>query len=228
MSRQQIATDTFTYSNGGINAVSGGNWRGTNNFNGEVQVSGNMVIGGNLQATATRWEGSGSFNNDQYAKAKIVSGLDGFSTRWSGVACRISTDNDDGNTNTRDHYMFQVQCAAGGSGGLAPYELTKVIDGTSTVIASGNQIFSHGDTIEIEAEGTTIRGMRNGSLVASATDSALSTGKPGLAGITGNTDWQIDDWEGGNIIVGDVTLAVIGSASTGGSGTAVPGIAIGL
>jgi hypothetical protein len=56
----------------------------------------------------------------------------------------------------------------------------------------------------------------------------LTTGKPGIIGSDGGANIYGDDWEGGNITSGGTTLALSGSALTGGSGTGSPGHSIAL
>lgn len=132
----------------------------------------------------------GTYANNQYAKIAIAS-FQGGTTNYTGVACRVST----GINGARDFYLFLLNENSGGTN--APYELHYVSDGGFNLLASGTQSWSVGDTIEIECEGTTIRGMRNGVQVTSATDSNLTSGKPGV--------WFYDDlatldnFEGGDL-----------------------------
>lgn len=219
MARTSIATDNFNRANGPL----GANWASLNNANGadpaiQTNVIGGAVAGGpGGNAAAARWVGTGTFTDDQYSSIVIVEADTGSANYGMGVVARASADTDA----ARDYYYF---AAASND----TYILAKIVNGAETTLASGSQNWVDGDRVEIECQGTTIRGMRNAVTVASVTDSALTTGKPGIAPWGDGFLATGDDWEGGNLTVGDVTVALGGSASTGGSGTTAPGTSIGL
>jgi hypothetical protein len=60
--------------------------------------------------------------------------------------------------------------------------LAKCINGTFTTLHPAQAPWSAGDTIDVDAVGTTVTAYRNGVAISgfSVTDSAISTGVPGL------------------------------------------------
>ena len=87
-----------------------------------------------------------------------------------GVAVRVDT----GSTNTAYFYI---------AAGTGDRELRKVVAGTSTLLASAATGFSASDVIRLEASGTTITPIVNGSTDAviggSVPDSAITSGAAG-------------------------------------------------
>jgi len=91
------------------------------------------------------------------------------------------------------------------SGGTVKGRLTKIVDGTSTNLVDNTQTFTAGDTYETEANGSTIRGLINGTEKESVTDTD----------VTGNTtivigtrikdgsvgDAELDNFEGADLAV---------------------------
>jgi hypothetical protein len=200
MSRSQIASDAFTYSNGNIESVSGGNWTSLNPNWGGAAITSNHVGGAfSDEETPARWTGAGTFANDQYSSLLIpASSLSFNGSSYSvGVIARASADID----GARDYYTFYVVDDASGDPASRTTVLAKVVDGTPTTLHSASVSWGSGMRIEIECEGTTIRGMKDGVLVSGfeITDSALSAGKPGIW-LRGSVDFpKGDDWQGGDI-----------------------------
>lgn len=194
MARSAVATDNFN------RAAIGANWQGLFTFDGDLTIQASTVVRGTGTHNPSRWNGAGTFANDQYSIVTIVAfgGID-VADYYFGVIARASADVDSGATNTRDFYEMIVQDVS-----AKRIELAKTVNGTRTILASSaTSSFANGDTIEIECEGTAIRGYRNGSVVLSATDSDLASGKPGLIGSDANT---MDNWEGGDITGSGATI----------------------
>lgn len=211
MPRTVVATDDFNRPNGSL----GSNWGQIGQFAhfGEECVIHNQRVD---VSGAARWIGAGAFTANQYAKAKVFS-LDAWNAHVAGVLVRGSADQGA----NRDHYYYYVQGAFTGSYTTA---LAKVVNGSVTILddTPGTVAWNaDNDSIEIEAEGTAIRGFRNGVELHSATDSDLTTGSPGLLvyGGSGNGLGPVlDDWEGGNITAAggttyNVSLSESGSAA---------------
>jgi hypothetical protein len=193
MARTSIATDDFNRAGPGF----GANWTTlTPGTTGPGKITASTVIeGSDTSPSAEVWSGAGTFTDDQYSSLEILDLSFGTSSYGQGVLCRASTDTDAG----RDYYYFSVRSDLTAT-------LGKVVNGTNTALntASVSGIFTSTGVqrVELECEGTTIRAMRDGTALGGAwtvTDSALTTGKPGVfpqnngAGVTG------DNWEGGNI-----------------------------
>jgi hypothetical protein len=187
MARTSVATDNFN------RASLGSNWQGLYTWDGNLTIQSSTLVRGSGTANPARWNGSGTFSDNQYSSATIVTfgGVD-TSNYYLGCICRASGDVDSSATNTRDFYEFIVQDVS-----ARRIELAKTVNGTRTILAfSATSSFANGDIISMEVEGTTLRGYRNGVLILSATDSDLTTGKPGLIGSDGTT---MDDWDGGDV-----------------------------
>jgi hypothetical protein len=216
MARTSIATDAFTYSNGELAAVAGGNWTNLRPSSNEIFISSNRVVGGYSNTGNYRWDGSGSFTADQYAKITLTT-ID-----WTsnpdvrlGVGVRYSSDTDA----NRDGYYAYIQYESSAE----HTKIDKVVNGSATNLSNvTGDGFVNGDTIELEAEGTTLRVFKNGVELRNVTDSDIggsSSHKPGLilSDILGVS--IMDSWEGGNITGSSGTAALLTSASTAANGT---------
>lgn len=198
MPRTSIATDNFNRAAGTL----GANWSDINAANADVIYidatpgTAYATIAG--QFAVSRWNGAGTFSNDQYSSVKLVA-IDNYGTSYGvGVVARCSADQE----GTRDYYYVMVQMN-NSSGGTFTTVLGKVVNGTNTNLHSAAVTWSNNDLVSIECEGTTIRACKNGTAIGgsfTATDSSLASGKPGLAIMGGAADlFAADDWEGGDI-----------------------------
>jgi hypothetical protein len=217
MARTSIATDAFTYSNGVLESVAGGNWTNLRPSTNDVSVSSNAVVNSGFSTISNyRWDGTGSFTADQYAKITLTT------INWTstpnvklGVSVRFASDTDA----NRDGYYAYIQDESG----TVHTKIDKVVNGTATNLsdATGDG-FANGDTIELEAEGTTLRVFKNGVELRSVSDSDIggsSSHKPGLSMSDTAALSVMDSWEGGNITGSSGTAALLTSASTAANGT---------
>lgn len=173
------ATDNFTGTNGqALSARTG--W--TVNAGSFAIQSNSLRPSAAATESGARWSGD-SFSADQYAQCLIVGTEAG---RSIGVAVRVSTS---GAQTWYGVYLSSSTIA----------QFFKNVAGTWTQLGSDITGWANGQTMRIEAEGTTIRVLRNGVQVASATDSAIANGAPGVGGWHSSTTSLIDDWEGGNL-----------------------------
>lgn len=204
MARTSIATDNFNRSSLGTS-----NWAQLNTaLGGDVKITASTKIVGQFalqsvhQACVARWIGAGTFTSDQYSKVAIDTIANVSTNSGIGAVCRASSDTGA----NKDFYELYVDGGVIG-GNVYLTSLAKWVNGTRTVLYSNNETWVNTDTVELECEGTTIRGMRNGSSLGSSwivTDSSIATGNPGVT--TAGTGIIIgDDWEGGNIAAADVT-----------------------
>jgi hypothetical protein len=207
MPRTLVASDNFNRAGPGL----GANWTQINNWaGGDCTIASSTVLqgagggaSGSVISTGTiMWSGAGTFPDDQYSKATI-SAFDFQSTAYS--ACAMVRCSGDVNVNggQMDYYAAVVFLDAA-SGGTHTTALVKVVNGTQTTLgATVGIVYSNADTVECEAEGTTIRFFKNGVEQYTRTDSSLTSGKPGVllagAGIT----TRLDDWEGGSLVAAD-------------------------
>lgn len=217
MARSLVASDTFTRANGDI----GANWSYIREASWEPeppQITSNVVTplsdGDHYQVV--RWNGAGTFNNNQYAKLTI-GGLTWQDASYRvGVVVRCSADTDP----NEDFYAFWVQDDEATN---RTSKLVKRVNGTETALDTRASAWTNGDTIALEVEGTTLRAYKNDVLMFSTTDSSLTTGKPGLA-VGGNANIPTaDNWEGGDIVADGATHNLTASnctqANTSSSGT---------
>ena len=198
MSRTLVASDNFN------RASLGSDWAQINSDAGSMAINGSVEIyGPNALSVsdrqAVRWVGAGTFTDDQYSSLAITI-LSNLTTDYSiGVIARASAD-----TNaSRDCY--QVCVCNDSAGPNYTTQFGKIVDGTYTSFNSAAIAWSINDRVEIECEGTTIRVCQNGTPLGGAwtvTDSALSTGAPGVNGAGSATFNGGDNWEGGSITAG--------------------------
>jgi hypothetical protein len=191
--RSSVATDNFNRGTG-----LGANWTDLNGDWGNMEITSSTVYestgGAGVNATpVARWVGAGTFTDDQYAKAKWVVGpeFDG-DAQLAGVIARASADLDA----NRDYYHAVIQNNAPAANNRNVI-LGKITGGGHTQLAATSLAWAANDTVEIEAEGSSISSYRNGTLAATVTDSALATGLPGITASDAQTG---DDWEGGNLV----------------------------
>lgn len=193
--RTSIATDNFNRAGPAL----GTDWATLNNLAGnDMEIVASLRVTGISSGTsraAARWVGAGSFTDDQYSGLKITA-LGFITGDYSiGVICRASADTD----TARDFY--EVLVLEDSSGPNYTTQVNKVVNGTRTALNSASRAWAVNDRVECEAEGTTIRGLKTGVAFFTVTDSAITTGKPGIAGSSDATDGHAtgDDWDGGNL-----------------------------
>lgn len=190
MARSQVATDDFNRANGGL----GSNWSQLITSS-TVQISGNEITGSHAGTSAiARWNGAGSFADDQYSSLVLADGDQGSGDYGNGVVVRASADQDAG---VDCYYVYVANGTVFG----------KLVDGADTNFASsGVPTWTAGDRLELECEGTTVRVMKNGVALGGSftvTDASLSTGKPGVLGRGDPGIQAADDWEGGSLVAAD-------------------------
>ena len=194
MPRALVASDNFN------RASLDANWEQINTgLGGSILIEASTEIKGQYtlqptdQACAARYIGTGTFTNDQFSSAKIIIPALNNNNCTFGAIARAGA----GTNGARSYYEFYTELNTGSYSLVT--RLTKWVAGVRTVLASGNVTWASGDLIEIEAVGTTVRGCRNGVAVAgfSVTDTALTTGLPGVTSAGGNSI-RGDDWTGGS------------------------------
>jgi hypothetical protein len=179
------ATDTFTGTNGDpLSAnwtVQVGTW----------QIISNTAYSGNAAFPNIAWWDADTFNDDQYAQGKI-----GTLSNGGGVAVRLDSGG--------DGYYLSVNSAGGGE-----VTLNRLDAGSATTIQTitGLTIASF-DTWRLEVTGTTLKVYQNGvQRGTNQTDATHTTGAAGMT-ITGSNDAQIDDFEGGNLGGGGLSIPI--------------------
>jgi len=125
---------------------------------------------------------SAALNNDQYAQIEIADLGTGASER--SVGCRVRAS---GDWATQGYY-FQLNLANG----------SLQLKDRWNALATGTVTVSAGDVFKIEAQGTTIRVLKNGLEVLTTTNAQWSGGSSGLYGYTEST-CALDNFATGNL-----------------------------
>ena len=221
--RTTVVTDSFNRAALGSNWLQLDTWHGsvsiynsTNVYSGQSQQIGDWPAARYIGTDGSEEAGqvmTGSFTDDQYSSL-VISALAFQSAPYGhGVIVRASADVDSSNTSTRDYYAVAVQNSTGGP--TYPTVLYKVVNGTATTLHSASVVWAVNDRLELEVEGSTLRVCKNGTALGGSftqTDTALTTGKPGVAMAAGGSSSILgDDWEGGNITSGASAVPAIAS-----------------
>lgn len=177
-----LATDNFT--GGDANPI-GGNWTTLSSGPSALQRVSNAVQGTDTGSRNGAYYNAVSAPNDQWSSLVITAAGGG---HGPCVVVRAAVGAD-------SYYAF-CPIDAGGDA----FDLAKVVAGAYTSLSSDFSAWAPGDTIKIEAQGTTIRGFINGVEVASVTDSALASGQFGIVigGESPLTNRVGDNWSGGD------------------------------
>lgn len=189
----EIASDNFDRADGAL----GANWSSLNPlYGGNPEVNTNSArcsyaTGDNM--ACARWNGTGTFNDNQYSECVIGALIWLGADYRCGVIARASADID----TARDFYALYVEMDAPTD---KTWRLIKIVNGTVTVLTSGTAAFADTDVLRLECSGTTITGKRNGTTLGSPqTDSSIITGKPGIL-VSGSTSGPaVNSWSGGNL-----------------------------
>jgi len=187
--RTSVATDTFDSEISASWENGGGDW-GTFDWvtGGHVQIS-------TSGATGAIRRNSEAFADDQYSKVTVNAQTTGGS--WIGAAVRMQAGTDE---------SAYVGYADGDNTLFAIYEVSSAFGFTSLADTSGTGDIplSAGETLTLEAEGTTLRfgsdaDGADGQEV-STTDATLASGDPGASIYTTDVvSTRITAWEGGDI-----------------------------
>jgi hypothetical protein len=123
--------------------------------------------------------------------------------------------------NSGNYVGVSVRCDTGGavtwyglySDSLSDLSLYKEVAGTWTSIATTATTAVVSDVLRLEVQGTSLRAYKNGSILfgGAQTDSAISTGRAGLAGYGNSTGCRIDNLETGDLgFIPRMTLLGVG------------------
>ena len=139
--------------------------------------------GASLSVTDARAE-SALATSDQYAQITCIRNTPDTSQDAARVCARFSET-------ARTHYFVGLL-------GNNTYQIFRRVLGTATSLASGSYTWANNDVLRIEVSGATITLKVNGSTVASATDSNITSGLYtgiGFADIV----YQSDNFEAGDL-----------------------------
>lgn len=210
MARTSVATFAFTGTQN--NVLDTAYWTAISRWlpGDEVcySASNGFYAGSGGGEAGARYTGSGSFTADHYSSVLLPVINDAWDA-YIGALGRCSADSGTG----RDWYQFRIQNRQ--DAGACRAVLSKIVNNTETSLDTtpAGVTLSANDRIEIECEGTAIRGMVNGSTTHSATDSDLTTGLPGIFANGRSATFRGDDWDGGSLGAG--AAAAIASTISG-------------
>jgi hypothetical protein len=201
----QLDSDSFTYSDGALQTVSGGKWTKLTNF-ATMNVASNQLQSsttGDCASVITTWAGS---TTDHYSQAVVATAANS-----SGVTVRSDA--------VQACYLLSCQP----SGSL--WEIYEVVsNAVQNLLNSVSQVTSAGDVIYLEAKteggsGVRLISKRNGNIVNNVFDAtpAFASGKPGI--MCFNSTQRLDTWAAGDFAGGadDLSVGSIGEPVVGGS-----------
>lgn len=180
-----LAVDAFTRAD---NADLGTNWT-VQTGNSALKVATNAAANSTTGADCIENYNALTWPNDQYSQVKVtISGGSAASTEGGGIGCRMATG-----ANT----LYRCVVGNAGSNNI---ELKKIVAGTYTSLALRTVTYGAGQVLYLDAQGSTLIIKYNGSQAgASVSDSAIASGRAGLAFSSGsNMSVTMDDWEGGD------------------------------
>jgi hypothetical protein len=137
---------------------------------------------------ALAYYNAASFTDDQYSQAVISKGVNGY----NGVAVRLS-----GTTGSQNGYSVSLESGC---------TIYKWVSGTRSSIGTCTDTWVDGHTLKLSVTGTALTVTDNGSSVGSATDSSVTSGKPGIMGYSQAGTARISNWQGDNVGGGGPTF----------------------
>jgi hypothetical protein len=200
-----VASDNFTRADGAL----GSNWTVESGASttGTLNIYSNAVKPTASGARAVSyWAGAGTFSANQWASAQIVTAGGAGATSLGSAAVRASSGD--------NYYECEINLTAT----LPGLALQKVVAGAFTALSSTTSYaMLSGDVIEITASGSTLVCQDvTAGVTVTATDTALTTGTPGLGGYnTSTTSTTSTNWSGGNLGAGAPSLGFGTGAKTG-------------
>lgn len=186
-------TDTFTNGDGTDLATHNANWVYASGFS-DWEINNNEV-NNDTAGMSLAHRDDDAYNDNQYAQATwaVIAASDG---NGIGVACRA-------------HASALTAYYALGRDFSTTRFLGKVVAGSTTTLDSDSTTPNVGEVIRVEANGTAIRALVDGGEILTATDSAIASGSAGLwADSPPGTSHALDDWEGGNLAAGGLSIPV--------------------
>lgn len=140
----------------------------------QIKVKGNQMGADSL--TATRYATVDAARTDVRIKATLS-----VATGGGGLVARF--------TDLNNHYLLEVTSAG-------VMSIKKRISGTnSSALATASATIVSGDVIEFSVQGSTLKAYRNGAVVATATDTAITTGtRHGVRSAFSDATWRMDDF----------------------------------
>jgi Putative esterase len=198
------ASDDFNRADGSL----GSNW--TDMSDGGMAISSDAVTGGDATGNTGDMWSANTFGSDQFSQIELT-GTQLSGGQWIGVTARAQDGGQDGYTGlywwNNGNPLLMLFLRSGGQwtqlGGSVP---TGPLPG--------------GTLLELDASGSTISLLENGSQVITAADSTVTGGAPGIMAYGNAT---ADNWSGGSLgsSGSGATTYTVGGTVTGLTGTLV-------
>jgi hypothetical protein len=196
------ASDSFNRANGSL----GSNW--TAMSDGAMTIASDAVSGGNANDNSGEiWTGS-SFGSDQFSQIQLT-GTQLSGGQWLGVTVRAQNGGQNGYSglywwNNGDPLLMLFERMNG--------QWTQLGGSVPTGPLAG------GTTLEVEASGSTISMLENGSQIIAANDTTVTGGAPGIMAFGTATG---DNWSGGSLGTSGPATYTVGGSVSGLTGTLV-------
>lgn len=184
----QLANDSFARANENP-LTDGGSWTTITGFQSPQVVSSACEGSSAGNKNGSYWSAL-SWPNDQYSELKLQTLTN---SAWLAVLARVQPSAATG-------YYFELD----GIGSSQNIALGRLTNGTRISFTSGTLTTAQGGIITIQAQGTTITALYNGTQVLTFTDSAYGSGSPGflLTPVNSLSDAAISLWDGGDFSSG--------------------------
>ncbi len=179
-----IASDTFNRADA---FPLGSNWSRAINAADDFSISSNQAaVRASGTHTADYWSAS-SFSDDQFSLATFLN----VPTYIGLVLVRAASSTANTYFGGEDPYHLSTGSA---------YVIGKEVSGSFTMLASSSQTMAINDVVEIDVKGTSLTLIVNGATLLTATDTAITSGAPGIyAKVSVAGQAVMDNWSGGNI-----------------------------
>lgn len=195
----QLVSDSFTYSDGALDTVSGGVWEMHTSGGGIVVVSNEVREGTNF--SLGRFTTTAPPSSDYYSEVKLTTALANVTDEGSGPAVRVTSA-----AGIITGYFAQCNSVE--------TRLYQVVTNTFLQVGTDGVACALGDVVRIEVSGTgatvSLVVKRNGTAIITAGDSSGSritaTNSYGIWCSLGSVQGQLDNFAGGDFAVADVKL----------------------
>ncbi|HTL39673.1 MAG TPA: LamG-like jellyroll fold domain-containing protein, partial [Methylomirabilota bacterium] len=168
-----VLPQAFTAADGSSLTSYDSNWT---ILGGGININTNAAYGTAVNTSMAQWT-AGTFNDNQYSQITIAALT---ASNWIGTAVR---------TQGSGLNAYIANITSGGN-----YEIDKIVNGSGTLLASGNTAVQAGDILRLEISGTTLTIKLNGTTLTQTSDSTFSTGRPGIEFYGNSTSNRGDDW----------------------------------
>lgn len=182
----QLATDNFHRANGSLTAP----WSAVNTLPANFQIASNVANVSSLAADTVYKNTTIVWPNDHYSEITVGTPAQNGRTNGYGAAVRCDTT---ANTNA---YRLIV--------GQIGWNLEKIVAGVfSNITGDTLTTFLNGDVARLMVQGNVLTCYKNGIQFASATESSIAAGTPGIAySSTANPGGSILLWAAGDLSAG--------------------------